>query len=251
MTKNWVMKFHLRLIFVLFFLTIFSFDVSAQQKSSPAIDFTLTDTEGNEKNLFETLADGKTVILYFFSCNCIHCYLNAPILDSIYRQFGSGSESLEVWGICDQNYNNENIQFFIDSTHVTFPCFATGHAADVFSLYEIQYTPQIKIICDYMVSESIAFNQIVESLSHCFPTETKISKIESPLIIFTENFISIETTKQISQAGVYDIMGRKIQANDIDKSHHISIHNLTYGNLYILNIIFVDGTSHSEKIILR
>ncbi len=238
------------LLSLLFGIFLF-INVSAQEKSSPAEDFSLTDTNGNVENLYEKLNEGKTVILYFFSCSCIHCYLDAPILDSVYRQFGSGAEQLEVWGICDQNFNNEDIQFFIDSTHVTFPCFATGHATDVFSLYGAQYTPQIKIICDYLVSESIANNQIVESLNYCFSTETEINKIETSLISILGDFISVETTKQINIASIYDVTGRKIETNDTFKPNNISVKNLIPGNLYILNIIFADGTSHSEKIILR
>jgi thiol-disulfide isomerase/thioredoxin len=226
-------------------------NVSAQEKSSPAEDFTLTDVNGNVENLYNELAEGKTVILYFFSCSCIHCYLDAPILDSIYRQFGSGNNQLQVWGIADENFNNADIQLFIDSTDITFPCFATGHATDVFSLYGAQYTPQIKMICDYLVSESLPNNQIVENLNYCFPTEIQTFENKSPIINIIGGKISIESTKSVSFVGLYDITGRLIKSNFTGRNNETSIHDLILGNLYVISVIFADGTTHSEKIIIK
>lgn len=149
------MKGILKLIFALLIITTTSIFANAQLKSTAAQDFTLTDTYGVEANLFDTLASGKTVLLYFFSCDCIHCYHMAPIADSIYRQFGSSSNQLTVWGIAQYMYNNDDINEFIDSTHITFRCFGTGHEDDVFTMYDISYTPQLIMICDYQASESI------------------------------------------------------------------------------------------------
>jgi peroxiredoxin len=226
-------------------------NVCAQEKNNPAEDFTLADINGNVENLYGTIAEGKTVILYFFSCSCVHCYLDAPIIDSVYRQFGSGNEQLVVWGISDPNFNNEDIQLFIDSTDVTFPCFATGHATDVFSLYDIQYTPQIFIICDYLCSESIPNNQIVENLNYCFPTQIKTDNNQSLLINVSGEVISIESNKQISYGSIFDVTGRLIKIINTDFPQKTSVHGLIPGNLYIINIIFADGTSYSEKIILK
>ncbi len=235
-----------------FFAGLFLFaNLYAQEKSSPAEDFTLTDINGNVVNLYETIADGKTVILYFFSCSCVHCYMEAPIVDSVYRQLGSGNEQLVVWGISDQLFNNEDIQFFIDSTNVTFPCFATGHATDVFSLYDILYTPQIKIVCDYMVSESIPNNQIIENLNYCFPANIRNDNNNKPLINAGNNFITIETDKSVNSVSIFDLTGKKLISAESDNLKEIGIPGLIPGNLYIINIIFADGTSYSGKIIIK
>jgi cytochrome oxidase Cu insertion factor (SCO1/SenC/PrrC family) len=53
-------------IFFAMFGIIFSFSVYAQTGLTTAIDFTVTDTDSIEHNLFDYLDDGKYVVLDFF-----------------------------------------------------------------------------------------------------------------------------------------------------------------------------------------
>ena len=133
----------------------------AQHKESPAIDFTIEDTQGNIVNLFDEMENDKTVILFFFSSDCGGCHVEAPKVDSIYRQFGSGQQQLLVWGIAEENSTLEDVLEFIDETEISFPCFPTGHATDVFELYDITYMPQLFIICDYLVNPYKTSNLLI------------------------------------------------------------------------------------------
>lgn len=240
---NGIIKFS----FVLLIITTSITFASAQFKSTPAQDFTLTDTQGVPSNLFDTLAEDKTVLLFFFSCDCIHCYDMAPIADSIYRQFGSGSNQLTVWGIASYMYNNDDINNFIDSTDITFRCFSTGHEADVFTMYDIGYTPQLIMICDYQASESIPQNVIVETLDFCFPTKINESETENFVATINNGILNLDSQKEIQKVYLYDLIGKLIYT-DQNWANNTYISAIIPANLCVLRIVFADGSSKSIKI---
>lgn len=225
--------------------------VYAQNDYSPAPDFTLEDTEGDTVNLFEEMANNKTVMLFFFSSNCGGCHVEAPKVDSIYRQFGSGQQQLLVWGIAEENSSLDDVIEFIEDTQVTFPCFPTGHAADVFELYNVSYMPQIFIICDYFVSESISFYEIIENLDHCFPTSLNTIKMQNPVISTRDNRIVIQSATEISKLNIYDITGKIILTKSGINTDRIEIDNLKSANLYLIKMVHKNGRVQSEKIIVR
>jgi len=232
-------------------IVIASSKLTAQDKNNPAVDFTVTDTEGITVNLFDELANGKTVMLFFFSTACGGCHIEAPRVDSIYRQFGSGQDKLLVWGIADLSSSPDEVIEFISETGVSFPCFTTGHDPDVFNMYNVTYTPQAIIICDYISSESISFFEIIENLNYCFPTNVRNEKTPSPIINIIGNSVNIELKQPTSSIKVYDITGRLADNIMTINSNTCNIENLKSGNLYILNFIFTDGKSFSEKIFIK
>lgn len=228
-----------------------SFSAAAQTKYTEATDFTLVSTEGVEVNLFDAMADGKTVLLSFFYTGCGNCVLDAPKVDSIYRQFGSGEEQLLVWGIANPFDGVSDVENFILETEVTYPCFTTGHADDVFAYYEILYTPQIYIVCDYTVSESISFFEIVENLDYCFPT--KINKIEVYPNIHSKNkklYIN-NVYQENSNVGIYDITGKLIKSISLSPNEETVVNNLNPNNIFIVRTVSESGQMHAEKIFLK
>jgi len=225
--------------------------VKAQNKNNPAVDFTVTDTEGITVNLFDELANGKTVMLFFFSTACGGCHIEAPRVDSIYRQFGSGQDNLLVWGIADLGSSPDEIIEFIGETGVSFPCFTTGHDPDVFNMYNVTYTPQAIIICDYISSESISFFEMIDNLNYCFPTEIQNQQSQLPIISVNGTCVKIETNMPALSIRVFDTTGKLIESLVPSNLNSYDLKNLILGNLYILNFIFEDGHTYSEKILIR
>lgn len=225
--------------------------VGAYAQYSPASDFTLEDTQGSIVNLFDEMENSKTVMLFFFSSSCGGCHIEAPKVDSIYRQFGSGQQQLLVWGIAEENSTLEEVIEFIEETGVTFPCFPTGHAEDVFELYNVGYTPQIFIICDYIVSESISFLEMIENLDYCFPTKVNYPQVFRPEIIIHNDCVYINSDEEVSDVCVYDVIGQAVWSERNSNSENVIICNLQAGNLYLITITEEDGSIYTEKIIIK
>ena len=51
-------------------------------------DFTVTDVEGVEHNLYSILAEGKYVYLDFFFDTCVPCQTTTPIFNEFFDKYG-------------------------------------------------------------------------------------------------------------------------------------------------------------------
>lgn len=87
-------------------------------------DFTITDSDGVTHNLYQTLAEGKTVFIDLFYTTCGYCQLYAPIIEEIYQNTGAGQGQIVFWGISDRN-TNAQINAYKTQHGVTNPCAGT------------------------------------------------------------------------------------------------------------------------------
>lgn len=76
---------------VLFFL---SFGVKAQTNLTQAVDFTVTDVNGNVYNLFDILSNGQHVCIDFFFDTCGPCQATSPHFKQTYQNFGCNDEDI-------------------------------------------------------------------------------------------------------------------------------------------------------------
>jgi peroxiredoxin len=80
-----------------------------------APDFTFTDTEGNTHSLYETLDEGKVVLLDFFFVDCPPCIDLVPEIESIIEDFEG--TTLEVWAMSDRDSDAYISSSIFASTH--------------------------------------------------------------------------------------------------------------------------------------
>ena len=73
--------------YTIFLVAIWAF-VNAQQPPN----FSMTDTHGNEWNLYTELGKGKVVVLDFFFVDCKPCQRYTPMIQSIYESHGGIQE---------------------------------------------------------------------------------------------------------------------------------------------------------------
>lgn len=116
-----------------------------------APDFTITTTDGVQRNLYTTLNNNKSVLLDFFFVGCGYCQTYAPIIDEAYVRYGSGSGNIEFWGISDRD-NNSAINTYKSTYGVTNPCAGTnGNGASVTSVFQSSFNwtgwPTYSVVC--------------------------------------------------------------------------------------------------------
>lgn len=87
---------------------LLSFSVSkAQTTLTTAVDFTVTDLNGNSHNLFSILAAGKYVCLDFFFTTCGPCQATCPYFKETFTNYGCNTQDVYFMSVDQGNTNAE------------------------------------------------------------------------------------------------------------------------------------------------
>lgn len=126
---------------------LLSFSVQAQT----APDITFYDIHGQEHNLYETLDEGKTVLLDFFFVDCVPCQEWTPTIEELYAEWGGGYADVVFWAFSDVD-DNAYIQTFADAFGIEYTLAGLeGGAFDVIAAYAGLFPflgyPTYSVIC--------------------------------------------------------------------------------------------------------
>jgi len=111
------MKNQILSVIILFFCAT----ILDAQDTAP--NFIITDTEGQEHNLYEDYLDnGTTVVIKLFFTSCPPCKSIAPHVQQLYEDWGEGNFDVEFFELSTQSFDHDpRINTYKNTYGITFP----------------------------------------------------------------------------------------------------------------------------------
>lgn len=139
--------------FTLIIAALLSISLQAQTPLTVAVDFTATDHDGNEINLFEILDGGQYVLIDFFYSTCQYCPETTTNMVDAYYQLGCNEHDVFFMEISSSDHPNSAANY-INTYNVPYPTIhndfygttIAGQGFDINNLYEIPSWPTLVLI---------------------------------------------------------------------------------------------------------
>ena len=129
--------------------------LKAQCPLTEAVDFTVTDIEGNEINLFSLLDNGQYVVIDFFYTTCGPCQATAPKVNEAYLAFGCNNHDVFFMSM-DTGDTNAECEVFDETYGVEYPTVSgvEGGGTAICNTYGIGAYPTVILIApDHSIVE--------------------------------------------------------------------------------------------------
>lgn len=184
-----------------------------------APDFSITDTDGQEWNLYDQLGAGKTVMLDFFFVDCIPCQGQSPEVSIMYNDYLAAGEDVLVLGISDRDQDPEMVQFDI-TYNIDYPTAGTDGGGDTVTLlYQSWFPffgwPSYGVICPdttitWGIQPTVPGVQLRDAVNGCLAAASIAhpEKIAEHLRITSDGLHIL--SDGIEQIRVSDILGREV-----------------------------------------
>jgi len=179
---------------------LFSINIKSQISDGEyAPDFTTTDINGVEHNLYDLLSEGKSVVLDFFTTWCDPCWdlHESHVLTDLFEHYGpNGSNDFFVLGIeSDENTNIECLNDLPDCDYRTVGDWTEGvnypmiNDHNIKSAYGVYYYPTVFIVTpDRKVFELKEYNyNALQNLLAWQGHEAKLEEGLRPKLIENDN----------------------------------------------------------------
>jgi thiol-disulfide isomerase/thioredoxin len=231
---------------------------------SVAPDFSLTDIDGGDQNLYTYLDAGKTVYLDFFACHCPSCwaYHNTYALRDLYNNHGpSGSISQDVMVLAIEYDTPNGINELTGVSGVTQGDWVTGtpypiinpegaERTAILAAYDVIFYPMIYAICpDRKITllgtqnEATLYNHVASCGAMGIPTNG-----DEEIQVYSGNqalYVKGMDTEEQATIQIYDLSGKVVLTQNI-MGHLVSLAGFENG-VYIYSIIGNKGTSKKGK----
>lgn len=209
-----------------------------------APDFSITDTDGVEWNLYEQLGLGKTVVLDFFFVDCVPCQSQSPEVSEMYQDYLAANVDVLVLGISNRDTDAEVEQF--DQTYgITYPTAGEEGGGDtVTTLYQSWFPffgwPSYGIVCsDTTINWGILPSvpdvpEIRAAVDACLGTSSIKEQVDPSQYVLLYNGQLTVRSPEVQSITISDMLGRNVWSSN--KAHSGMSLDLPKTGVFILTI---------------
>ncbi len=235
-----------------FFILFFTITTSNAQVVAP--DFTLTDVDGVNRNLYSELDLGKPIILDFFSNSCGSCISNIPTLENYWQLNGNNGDSLWIWGIEINGITDSALIAFHNLYPSSFPNFSSYNDSIVVPLYNITYSPQYWVVCPSHFMKFVSIANIDQAIKGCRESSSvselaELNKLE--WFSFKSNKINLFIKESYFPATflVCNLLGNIIFESELFQTNQVVNLNFLPSGIYVISYIGNNGIMLKGKIL--
>ena len=246
------------------FLGVSTISLSQLPDGPIAPDFTLTDRDGVEHNLYTYLDQGKAVFVKFFACHCPTCwnYHNTGKLESLYQTYGpDGTDQIMVM-MLEHDVNNPEA-FTGGGTYTqgdwtagnTIPMFdVEGSDRSVFDDYNVSSYPWVIKICPDKLVELMSTNMSTQDLWDEANACTGNLSIESQNFngkIYYDAFhkqMNYLGFDQVSNITIFNIAGQKVLDVNPENKSIVDVTALSKG-MFVIQISHAQGLTSKKFVV--
>lgn len=193
-------------LFLVSILCTYHFSTKMYAQPTTAVDFTVTDIDGNVHNLYSYLDAGKYVYVDFFLTTCGGCIGSVPHMNYIYERFGCNEFDLILIAVFGGNANNQAVNQFRTDHGTKFPLVsAQGGSSPVVAYYEVEAYPEKILIKpdrsvvwsdDHDLNSPYSIEQLGPHQNACFDQWPIADFIGDPLVIPVNNTVTFTDQSQ-------------------------------------------------------
>lgn len=259
----------------LLLLFVFSFIGNAQingySVGDVVDDFTVTDTNGVEHNLYEYTQAGKYVFLDFFFVDCGPCRDAIPIYNEFYDKYGCNQGDLIMLSINNGNDDNEYVEWYSEEFGGEFN--HTPHASNEGGATAVDavFNPAAYPTFCLIAPDNTLLNQDIWPLAgvitfeNALPASVDPEVMECTILDVTEvidanfsifptisngqNISVVMKNQEAVTIRVYDITGKEVYTNDISSNTIEFSLNVSPGT-YFVKVNTASSTA-TKKIIIK
>jgi thiol-disulfide isomerase/thioredoxin len=236
-------------------------NTSAQTTLTQAVDFTVTDVDGNQHTLFSILNSGKYVCLDFFFVACPPCQTTSPYYKQTYMNYGCNQHDVFFMAVDVGDNTADVLQF--EQTYLGGPAGypvvsgTDGGGDAVISAYNIGAFPTYILIAPngaiveqdmWPINSAASFTTFLSA--HSLQQNPCVTGIEENKTVFdvtlfpnpASDFITIVSKEELAQYSVLDMAGRVVLEGVFTKGQSpvVPVSSLTYGS-YVLQLNTSNG----------
>jgi len=246
------------------FFVLFVALIAGTAQGQKAVDFTFTDLQGIERNLFTELNKGNTVVLDFFFVDCKPCQKLTPGMVNLYNEYVAQSKKVIVFGISDRDINTK-LKGFETEYNVTYSSTGVEGGGDTITdLYKGQFNlqgwPTYAVICPnrkvyWDLERDSSFVKLRNAIDSCQLNMNAISPVSANLVAVypnpAEDFISINAVNLTNYSiTIISLEGKELlHQSSLMPEAKVDVKSLKSG-LYIVQIE-ENGWIHRSKIIIK